>query len=637
MSEAKNVAIIIGQSFKHSGKSCCEEELLHSLGKNLGAIGRILMPEQLFGGTTHHTHLNTIGLQQGSRVDQSRDLRTTGHQHHLRICFRQDNVSTVGSPLIVGSGRKIFDILSAQDECCGRIYIFHRHAPTFSGGVHIGRTEHTYRVAPGVIFEFLHEANLGFLFHWLVGRTILTNTKSIVTPDELDRKFHQGCHTNSGLHIVGENEERAHSRPHPSVQSDAKTDASHGQFADAGLQETSRKVIARDDAGVLEEAIRFVGIAEVCRRDNHIFHLFGEHSQAGCRCVAGRAVGLLHNAVPRELRELLSKPIGLELSFCGMSRGPTFFFGTALSHDGFQFFATLGIKFGHFLTHHKRCIRVATKVHHGVAIGITTERSTMRATISLIAAAIGLPCSFAHHGMSDDEGWSGGFGICIAESFADLHRVVAINFNHVPIPSTILHSGVFGNNIGRHGRQLHIVGIEKHNQVVQSQVPGHTTGALTNFLLNAPIGNISINLFFLKSGIAGTRIKRFGSDSGSHSIGMPLSERATGVFNTACHIYFRVAGCGRLPLTKLLQFFEAEPTNQGQLGIKHRRHVAGVEEKAVATFPLRTLRIVGKELAIQNVDEIGASHSPSWVAGLGTFNHTDGQHTDVVGSESEKF
>ena len=112
---------------------------------------------------------------------------------------------------------------------------------------------------------------------------------------------------------------------------------------------------------------------------------------------------------------------------------------------------------------------------------------------------------------------------------------------------------------------------------------------------------------------------------------MSLTQRTAGVFNAAGKVFLGVTGCRRAPLTKILQFVKGEIANQGQLGVEHRRHMAGVQEEAVTTAPLRVSGVVGEELRIEHVDKVGSTECATRVSGLGFFYHGGRQHANVVG------
>ncbi len=68
-----------------------------------------------------------------------------------------------------------------------------------------------------------------------------------------------------------------------------------------------------------------------------------------------------------------------------------------------------------------------------------------------------------------------------------------------------------------------------------------------------------------------------------------------------------------LPLTEILQILHRVFAGESQYAVKHRRHVAGIEEETVAGEPLRVLRVVFEKRRVQHIDEIGC---PERAAGM---------------------
>ena len=132
-----------------------------------------------------------------------------------------------------------------------------------------------------MVLQLLHQADLRFLLDGFVRRAVLANAESVVRPDELHGHLHQGSHSDGGLHVIAEDEERAASRYYASMKHHADAAASHRQLGNTCLQEVSAVVVARDDSrATFQEAVRLVGVAEVGRADNHIGHLLCEEREA---------------------------------------------------------------------------------------------------------------------------------------------------------------------------------------------------------------------------------------------------------------------------------------------------------------------------------------------------------------------
>ena len=124
-----------------------------------------------------------------------------------------------------------------------------------------------------MVLHLLHQANLCFLLNGLVCGTVLTYAECIVAPDELDRQFHQCCHADGGLHIVGEHKECATCCQHTAMQSDTDADACHGEFCYTGLKETTGKIVAcYNSCAALDETVCLVGVAEVGTGYYHVGH-----------------------------------------------------------------------------------------------------------------------------------------------------------------------------------------------------------------------------------------------------------------------------------------------------------------------------------------------------------------------------
>ena len=140
------------------------------------------------------------------------------------------------------------------------------------------------------------------------------------------------------------------------------------------------------------------------------------------------------------------------------------------------------------------------------------------------------------------------------------------------------------------------VGVEEHDEVVQSEVSRDASGALRDFLLHAAVGDVGIDAFALKAGVARAGVKGFGGDGRAHGVGVPLSQRAAGILDAALGAYFRVTRRARAPLAEVFQVVYGVVPDKCQLRIKHRRHVAGIQEETVATSPCGTIRVEVKEL-----------------------------------------
>ena len=132
-----------------------------------------------------------------------------------------------------------------------------------------------------MVLKFLHQTYLSLVLNRLMRRTIFANAESVVSPDELDGKFHQRGHTDGRLHIIGEDKERPHRGDDSAVQSHTDAKAGHRQLRHSCLKETSGEIAFLNNVCVGEKTVRLVRITQIGRRADHVLHIFRQHRQAG--------------------------------------------------------------------------------------------------------------------------------------------------------------------------------------------------------------------------------------------------------------------------------------------------------------------------------------------------------------------
>ena len=94
------------------------------------------------------------------------------------------------------------------------------------------------------------------------------------------------------------------------------------------------------------------------------------------------------------------------------------------------------------------------------------------------ATALLVDRSLCHQRMTDDERGLALDRYRTIESTTDLLRVIAIDVEDLPAPGAILHRHVLAIHLVYTGGELHLVGIVKHDQVIQPKVTRQTTGSL---------------------------------------------------------------------------------------------------------------------------------------------------------------
>ena len=196
-----------------------------------------LATEETFAGYSYDLQTNTILAKEGGTLDERRYFATVRDEYDFRVLVTKYDVATAcscfGSLLTAfpfGSGQ-IIDILAREDERCGGVRVLHSHTPCDGRFLDIAGAEYTYAVSAMVVLELLHQTDLCFLLYGLVRRTIFTDTEGIMRPDELHGELHEGCHTDSGLHIVREDKEGTAGSDDTTMKSHTDTEASHSELS----------------------------------------------------------------------------------------------------------------------------------------------------------------------------------------------------------------------------------------------------------------------------------------------------------------------------------------------------------------------------------------------------------------------
>ena len=164
--------------------------------------------------------------------------------------------------------------------------------------------------------------------------------------------------------------------------------------------------------------------------------------------------------------------------------------------------------------------------------------------------------AFAHRGVPDDERRALSLGFGIAQCLTDGIGVVACNLLHIPVPCTVFGCYILRRDGIAVGRELHIVRVVEHNEIIQPQVPCYAPCALRNLLLDTAVGDEGIDGGIVH--FAETSVEPFRCNRCTHGEGMSLPQRAAGILYPACDITLRVSGGNTAPLAQLLQVVQRE-------------------------------------------------------------------------------
>ena len=341
---------------------------------------------------------------------------------------------------------------------------------------------------------------------------------------------------------------------------------------------------------LFQETVSLVRVRKVGRSNDHVFYLCSKCAQYGCRCSTSSATCFLFDSSPVHFRSFAREE---EFQFCCQFRvcfRPYSFLCILFSNDLLQLFCTFCIQFGYFREYNERVSRITTQILDCIYVCVAAERSTVCSAVSFIAAAVCLACTFTHYGFTDNQRRAFFFSLCFFDCRTDFVRIITVDTKYVPSPCFIFHGSVFNGYVFRFCRKLNIVGVIEHNQVVQSQCTGNTSRTLRDFFLNTTVRDVSVN--GLIHHLVETGFQEFGSDSSTYCKSVSLSQWTRSIFDATHDVHFRVSRSRASPLTEFFQLVQREFSCQCQRRIKHRRHVARVEEEAVTSFPTGIFRIV---------------------------------------------
>ena len=321
--------------------------------------------------------------------------------------------------------------------------------------------------------------------------------------------------------------------------------------------------------GLLQEAVGLVAVREVGGRNNHILYLLcqcAKHGAAGC---TGGCAGFLLDRCPVDLGSSAAEPFLQLGGLVGVGFGPFGLGGLAFCHDCEQLFAAAVVEPADIGEYLEGILRVAAQVLDGVYVCIAAQRCTVGCAAVLVAAAVGLACALAHHGMANDEGGGVLYGLRLLKGAADLLNIIAVNLEYLPAPGLVFLCYILAGYILHLGRELDVVAVVEHNQVVQLQVASQTACALRNLFLDTAVGNVGI-YGLVHHLLAQARCQEFGCDGCAHGKGMALSQRTGGVLNASLHAHFGVAGSGAAPLAERLKLPHLELAGKGKGRVEHR-------------------------------------------------------------------
>ena len=178
----------------------------------------------------------------------------------------------------------------------------------------------------------------------------------------------------------------------------------------------------------------------------------------------------------------------------------------------------------------------------------------------------------------------------LLDGLADLIHIVTVDLLHEPAPSLIFLGSILTGHHLCLSRELDIVGIVEHDEVVETEVTGSTASTLRDLLLYATIRDVSVD--GLVHHVAQTSLQELSGDGSTHSEAVTLTKRTGCVLDAALNLALGVTGSHRTPLTQVLQIFQRVLADEAELAVEHRSHVTWIEEETVATLPCGILGVI---------------------------------------------
>ena len=382
---------------------------------------------------------------------------------------------------------------------------------------------------------------------------------------------------------------------------------------------------------MLQETVGTIRVAQIGRHNDHILNLLRVLAQHSCRrntcCYA------LANLDVRivDLGQFVRKERLQLSSLLGILLAPSLTNSLVLCCPRAQLLATLCIQLLNLGEDLERILGITTQALNRRSYINTclAQRLTVSRNQILAARTIGTNCTLTHHGLTNDQCRTLLLLVCCLQCRTNLILRMTVDAHYTPAPSLIFSYNILSINLLNRGRELNIVGIVVHNQIVQTQVTSQTTYTLRYLLLDTTVRDICIGL--VSSPLAKTGCDKALGDSRTDCHSVTLTQRTRRVLDTTSYIQLGMTGGYATPLAELAQLVHREMTRQCQHAIQHRRHMTGIEEKAITERIGRIIGIVTQKLRIEHIDKISSTHCTARVTRFGFFDHCGSQYTNIIG------
>ena len=149
----------------------------------------------------------------------------------------------------------------------------------------------------------------------------------------------------------------------------------------------------------------------------------------------------------------------------------------------------------------------------------------MSLAVSLVRSTVSLEGTLTHDTLTDDESWLALNSLSLLDSSTNLSSVVTVDLDNLPVLSAILSSSILVHNLLSLCRELDVIAVIEHDEVVKTEVTSDTSSTLRNLLLNTTVRDICVDSLLCECWVACVLSKELSSDSSTNSVSVTLTER----------------------------------------------------------------------------------------------------------------
>mmetsp|Transcript_18439 Transcript_18439/g.41040 ORF Transcript_18439/g.41040 Transcript_18439/m.41040 type:complete len:735 (-) Transcript_18439:56-2260(-) len=590
----------------------------------------------LVGFHARHGDNTSSGHVSGS-LEGVLDLRSGGDNDEVkvgRLLLRDvGTLECTSAPLHGRHVGVLFKVLAREDEGGGSFLSGDR--------AHVG-SNRLLGISRAVDIKVGDNAEAGNGLNGLVGGAVLSDTNGVVGQNVRDTvQLSKRGNTDGGTEVVNEDEEGGAGSLEDAVVSNTVEDGTHGVLTDSEVKVLPRVRLVESSAEV-SSIVDVVagGAVKIGRAGDVVGHKPGdvldnlEARNAGGLGVTAhlRDVGdhifSGHGLVSHSVLKLGGKG-GVGLLPRSVSCLPVVVDLAVLLLDTLEEIA------GAF-RHKPLLLREAD-----ASTGLVNIRDTSLSVSGV--GSLGLLHTLTDDGIALDE-----LGLAVvrrlggSDGLLNSGEVMAIDLVGLPAVSVVTLNDVLGLGVLRHLVKGDLVGVIKHDQVVELLVSGESGGLSRNTLLEASISGKSKDVVVEDSVVLSVVLGRghLLTDGESDGVRNSSSEGSGGALDTRRGVLtvgeLRVARSLGVVLAEVLQLLDREvEAGKVEPGVEEHGSVSSRENETVTVDPGRVAGVVLHLAAVKNRSNLGTSERKSHVATVGSGDGVHGQTTCLVGGSGE--